>query len=208
MISNINNYKFISLGSNCSIKHNLDLFIGKKQTLFFDWLITDMKSVNQLLSCINIDEIINVNSIKRIGGNSHKNLSKVSITTLSKCISIHDLSLSYDNNEAIDFVRKYKQRYFRIIDLIKNSNCKLYFLIYGNVTKDEINHFIKIIKNINNLCNFKLGIINYNNSLYEDSYVLHINLNDYEIEGKQIPLEDYWKAELWDWNRIFNFIAR
>lgn len=199
-------YKFISLGSNCSIKYNLDLHIGKEQTLFFDWLITDMKSVNQLLSCTNIDEIININSIERIGGNSNKNLSKVNITTLSKCISMHDLSLRYDNNEAIDFVNKYKQRYFRIIDLIKNSSSKLYFLIYGNVSKDEMDHFITIIKNINNLCTFKLIIINYNNSLYEDSYVLHINLNDYEIEGKQILLEDYWKAELWDWNAIFNFI--
>ena len=97
-------HKFISLGSNCSIKYNLDLHIGKEQTLFFDWLITDMKSVNQLLSCTNIDEIININSIERIGGNSNKNFSKVSITNLSKCISMHDLSLRYDNNEAIDFI--------------------------------------------------------------------------------------------------------
>ena len=117
-----------------------------------------------------------------------------------------DLPLKYDNNEVSDFVKKYKQRYFRIIDLIKNSSIKLYFLIYGNITNDEIDQFITIIKNINNLCNFKLVTINNNNSLYESNYVLHINLNDYVIEGKQILLEDYWKAELWDWNRIFNFI--
>ena len=108
-------YKFISLGNNCSIKYNIDIHIGKKQTLFFDWLITDMKSVNELLSCSNIDNIININSIHRIGGNSSKNLSKISIKTLSKCISIHDLPLKYSNNEANDFVNKYKQRYFRII---------------------------------------------------------------------------------------------
>ena len=199
-------YKFISLGNNCSIKYNLDIHIGKGETLFFDWLLTDMNSVNKLLSCINIDEVININSINRIGGNSYKNLSKVSFTTLNKCISMHDLPLKYDNNEVSDFVKKYKQRYFRIIDLIKNSSIKLYFLIYGNITNDEIDQFITIIKNINNLCNFKLVTINNNNSLYESNYVLHINLNDYVIEGKQILLEDYWKAELWDWNRIFNFI--
>ena len=204
----LNNYKFISLGNNCSIKYNLDLYMGKKETLFFDWIITDFITVNQILSCKNIDDIINHNNIKRVGGNSHKKTSKVSITSVNKCLSIHDLPLKYNKEDINDFIKKYKRRYFKIINMIKHSKLKLYFLIHGNITEYEACFFINNIKKININCDFKLICLSYNNLSFNIINFLYINLRNYEIGNKPILLEDYWKGELWNWNDIFNFIVK
>lgn len=208
MYSDINNYEFISLGNNCSIKHNLDLYIGKKKTLFFDWLITNFTTVNEILSCKNINNIINHNNIKLVGGNSYKKTSRVSITSVNKCVSIHDLPLNYNEKDINDFIQKYKRRYFKIINMIKHSKLKLYFVIQEDITEYEAEFFISNIKNININCNFKLICLSYNNLLFNNKNFLYINLRDYEIENKQILLEDYWKGELWNWNNIFNFIVK
>ena len=45
---------FISIGKNCSVKYNIDKFTVSKETLFFDWLMTDMDSVNMILGIENI----------------------------------------------------------------------------------------------------------------------------------------------------------
>ena len=39
---------FISIGKKCGVRYNIEKFIGKKETHFFDWLITDMKTVNTI----------------------------------------------------------------------------------------------------------------------------------------------------------------
>lgn len=200
-----NNYKFVSLGSSCVIKYNLDLYFEKEPTLFFDWLITDMTTVNEIFNCRDINELINENSIKRIGGDSYKNQSKVSITSLPKCVSIHDLPLKYTDVDISNFVEKYKRRYSRIIDLIKNSDKKFFFLIKGEFANFEIDLFNENIKKINSDCNFRLVVIGYNNFEKKEN-LLTLNLNKYEIKNKQINLKDYWKGELWDWKEIFNYL--
>ena len=48
---------FISIGTACNVKNQIDKHTGKKETLFFDWLMTDMNSVISILKCNNIDEI-------------------------------------------------------------------------------------------------------------------------------------------------------
>ena len=34
---------FISIGTACNVKNQIDKHTGKKETLFFDWLMTDVK---------------------------------------------------------------------------------------------------------------------------------------------------------------------
>jgi hypothetical protein len=35
--------KYISIGSNCCVKYNIDKYRSNNETLFFDWLMTSMK---------------------------------------------------------------------------------------------------------------------------------------------------------------------
>jgi len=46
--------KIISLGFACQVKHNIDRFFLSQETNFFDWLVTDFKSVLYILK--NIDD--------------------------------------------------------------------------------------------------------------------------------------------------------
>ena len=59
---------FISIGNACDVKYNIDKFTGSKETLFFDWLMTDMNSVNTILG---IDKIDNILFFENIIQNQH-----------------------------------------------------------------------------------------------------------------------------------------
>ena len=52
---------FISIGYVCNVKYQIDKYRDKKETLFFDYLMTHMDSVISILSCKNIDDILNYN---------------------------------------------------------------------------------------------------------------------------------------------------
>jgi hypothetical protein len=55
--------KYISIGKSCSVKHQIDKHKHKDETLFFDWLITSMKSVIEILVCPDINNILCVDNI-------------------------------------------------------------------------------------------------------------------------------------------------
>jgi predicted ATP-dependent protease len=110
--------EFISIGTACNVKHQIDKHCGKKNTLFFDWLMTDMKSVITIISS-NIDTILE-NVVKEPDG--------IYIKSLSYCVAIHD---SMD-----DFVEKYNRRYARLMETIK-SDKKIYFLRFGAIDEFE-----------------------------------------------------------------------
>jgi len=50
--------KIISLGHACQVKHNIDRLFKSEETNFFDWLITDFKSVLYILKNINNEKLI------------------------------------------------------------------------------------------------------------------------------------------------------
>ena len=58
MLSRYKETFFISIGQACDVKYNIDKFTGSKETLFFDWLMTDMASVNKILGTDKIDSIL------------------------------------------------------------------------------------------------------------------------------------------------------
>ena len=117
----------ISIGSECNVKHQIDKHIGKSETLFFDWLMADIASVIKLLKCKSIDDILNINSVKvdQVTPIVESN-SRILITSLPNCISIHDSPINPSEKDISDFIDKYKRRYQRIIDII-NSNENVFF---------------------------------------------------------------------------------
>jgi hypothetical protein len=65
---------YISIGAFCNVKYQIDKYNDGKETLFFDYLISSMSSVIQLLESNNINQILNNNSIIRNPHNSIKNV--------------------------------------------------------------------------------------------------------------------------------------
>ena len=102
-----NPYLFISIGKTCCVKYQIDKYFGSKETLFFDWIQTDMNTVNSVLggwnlnkeqTKKNINKIININKVTQIHPQIHlqktkKNVSnRIFLNSLSYFMSIHDIT--------------------------------------------------------------------------------------------------------------------
>ena len=201
---------FISIGTACDVNYNIDKFTVSKPTFFFDWLMTDMDSVNKILGTDKIDSILFLENIiqdpKKPAPNVAK--SRIIIKSLSFCVSIHDIPVSYDSSHINNFIEKYKRRYNRIIETILNNTSVIYFIRKGKITPDKKNIFIKNIKNINSKCKFKLVELleqkTTNNYFISEKYFISVNLDNYRIK----PVRDSWKSDCWNWKQIFSDISK
>jgi len=209
---------FISIGSSCNVKYQLKKYKPKIETLFFDWLITDMESVNMIMSCNNIDEILSLDNIVM----DKQNISKLTVTSLPCCISLHDVGIQiydmYDigSLEEIEqpifyfekarehFIEKYKRRFLRMIDYIKGDK-KIHFFKYGSIREDEKNIFIQAIQKINPDCNFILICVAPNQEvdcIIKEEYYLEIKLSD-KTDNRD---PNDWMTTFLNWEKIFKDI--
>lgn len=193
--------KYISIGHACSVKYNIQKYRGKSETLFFDWLLTSMNSVINILTCDNITDILYFeNIIRDINIPSIDKSSRILIKNLDFCVSIHDLPINYTDNDILIFIDKYTRRFNRIIEYIK-SNEKICFVRLGYVSYDEINKFIETIKKINIDCDFTLVVIHNdkknNSEILKQKNLLYIKLNI------DTPNKADWTLQFLDWNNIF-----
>jgi hypothetical protein len=194
--------RVISVGSECNVKYQIDKHKGKSETLFFDWLITDMNSVIKLISCDSIDDILNINTVKVDPVTPIiKSNSRILITSLPECISIHDMPIDPTDKDIDDFINKYKRRYERLINYIK-SNDEIYFIRHGDVDDTNKQVFIQTIQSINKNCKFTLVIIRdqQSNSINRNANLLEINV----ISNP--PLIKDWTTNWLDWKSIFDTI--
>tara|TARA_B110000908_G_C10163074_1_gene407027 strand:- start:517 stop:1122 length:606 start_codon:yes stop_codon:yes gene_type:complete len=193
--------KFISIGQACNIKYQLDAYIGKKETLFFDRLDTDMNSVNTILSCKDITSILFFeNIIQYTLEPEHNNNAQMTINSLSKCISKHDINKKITKKGINTFIAKYTRRFHRLLEYI-NGTEKIMFIRYNKITEEEKRQFIRIIKNINPACNFVLA-----NIIIEQNEISIIrNTNFIEINLIATFIDD-WTTSYLDWDNIFHIL--
>jgi hypothetical protein len=199
----------ISLGAACNVRYQISKF-EDKESLFFDWLRIDFNSMCEIFENYNdIDKILNKNNIiydenDRYAGLKEKR-SKIFFKSLSYCESIHDLRRNYNDRDLEEFIEKYKRRFLRIINYIKNNE-KIYFIRYEEdkiMSYDEKDRFINIIKKINENCDFYLIFIGNQDTKRENNY-LELNKNNFKIKNKDI--KDDWRTDFLDWVGIFNII--
>lgn len=195
---------FISIGASCDVKFFIDKVNGPKATLFFDWLITDMASVNAILGTNDINSILFVDNImKNPNIPSYGSTARIVIKSLSLCESIHDVPVACKSFHISEFIETYKRRYNRIIHYILNNKSEIYFIRKGKITSCEKNTFIKNIQNINSECKFKLVELleqkTENDYFISEKNVISVNLDNYRINS----VNDNWKSECWNWKQIF-----
>lgn len=201
--NNENNKVYISIGTKCGVKFNIDRYIKIKETQFFDWLITDMESVNKILQTNNISSIINNRNLTIESRGYNYITKKVTISSLSKCISLHDLPKRYTNKDINNFITKYIRRYNRLINIIKNNKLKIYFIRHGYIDIKQKNTFIHSVLKINPICNFKLVECSNSPKPNNKNYIF-IDLKNFKNNNKK----DSWKLLNYNWNKIFNYINR
>lgn len=211
--------KIISIGSNCQVKYHIDKMIGTQETQFFDWLITDFKSVLYLLENINDQEVI---SNKKFT-NSHVFLNrdcwidehhKVEHKDF-KMVSLHDFPSNIPYTDYMDeFTSKYKRRLDRLKNIIHlNENIHMiHSLDYHNqftedfvLLTEDVNKFFELLNKINpyNRCYLHIAIppkfhyVDVNNVKKNDRTFIY-KLNEKYFEGTKD-----WTDSQFNWEVIF-----
>jgi len=193
---------FISIGSSCNVKYQITKCIQSQETYFFDWIGTDMDTVNILFQQRdNIHDYFNLHNIIK-HSITKDNHSKIVIQNLPKCVSIHDLKAQYSSQDLELFIHKYISRFNRIIKLIQKTNKPLYFIRYGKINEEQKIAFIKTILEINKYCPFILVSINIEqltNNICIDKHYLEMNFTTQKEPND-------WTTSFLDWNYIFTTI--
>ena len=163
-------------GNACAVRQSIiNYTTNTNETQFFDWLVTSMKSVNQILE--NTPIIFFPNSL---------NTTSINFKNFDLLTSHHDIH-ELNDNSINEITEKYIRRKERLIKTIKEQN-KINFIRYcknqQNIEEEEILKFYKNVKNINTNLLFNFILISDNNdlvipnSLLKDNFI-YINLNNY-----------------------------
>ena len=153
--------KIISIGSTCQVKNSIDLIFKQEETNFFDWLITDFKSVLYVLKHNNDTELITPSKFTNEEGfiagrtfdNDHHKMGHIYF----KMISVHDFPLETPYMDMMNtFIEKYKRRLHRLIELI-HSEDNIHMIhcldhIYtdtATITSEDIYNYKLYLSNIN-----------------------------------------------------------
>jgi len=190
----------VSFGSECDIKYQINKYLNlTKETEFFDWLISDIDSVCDILSK-DINTILTFPNIQLIG---YKNINSIiKFKNCTKLVSMHDVPIKYSFNDINNFILKYKRRYNRLIELIKSNN-KTYIIRRDNPLDNKITKFINIINIINP--NNNITLILLRNDIIDhyifSKRVICINFNKFKLNKN-----NDWQRNNYAWNLLFDFI--
>lgn len=202
--------KIISLshseaGSACSVGTFIKRFYNQK-TNFFDYLVVDMKTINNIINIKDLNLIINNYEYEE--QEAGKNIT-IKFNNFSKLISYHDIK--YNNNESIiEFKNKYMRRYHRLMSYLYEEDI-IFFIRYGKTSYFEIKEFINNIKIINkNLIIYFINVDydeNYLNNIYYSDIENYIYINFNAINKKNIINDDiYFRILEYNWEFVFNLI--
>lgn len=221
--------KIISLGYACQVKHHIDNYNISEynktdMTNFFDWLITDFRTVLYVLKalCDNNLDFLSFNKftdkwIYMQCNSWHPPCHKVEHTDI-KMISIHEFPVDVPYYTCVlDYISTYKRRLLRLKEYImSNETIHFIHMIDHTLTEEyipteiDITIFCEYIYKINRNCRFYLHIAmspssnNFNQLLSQNN---DINIFKYRLE-KTHDMEVNWENNDYNWEIIFNKIKK
>lgn len=176
-------------GNACAIRKSINNYTSQKsETHFFDWLVTSMKSVNEVLQgkpLMFVNKKIHPNILDKM----YSNVTTIHFLNFDKLISHHDIK-RFNSNKIFNVTELYKRRYVRLLNILKTEknicfirHCKG----FNDIEEDEIDIFYKNIQKINTNLIFYFVLITDNDdnkmklpkNLNIKPNFIHINLNNY-----------------------------
>lgn len=198
---------FVSLGSSCCVRWQLDIWNGQKraETHLFDWLVTSFATVNKVLSVSDPSVIFNKDTIYKYGNVGHTNNSDMRCSELEQFQSIHDLPRSYTNEQYNEFINKLHRRWYRLIEAIRSGKYIIFIHYCSTVclTQLQVDEFFSHLNKINNNHNCQLVQCYFRK---EDIEVVSrerfhtFNFAEHHVKGES----DYWAKDIYDWKSLFD----
>ena len=196
---------YISLGSACNVKYQIDKYTDKSQpTNFFDWLTTSFDTVNQVISATSIAPYLNPSTFKvesrTTSVGPHKIITRhtVTLTAFHDCVSIHDIVGRCDKAAINAFVEKYTRRHERLLEEIRSGR-KIVFIYNGAVTEEQAREFVRNVVRIHPSCPFTLVIVGSETGPLQDR-VIRLKLS-LKTPPKGEPV---WHDEGKNWNDLWS----
>ena len=194
-------------GVACSIKKYF--YNNTYMTNIFDYLEISLLSINQILY-MKEDDINYLSSNNTLKKNIDGAMT-VKFENFDKIYSHHDLHENYTEEDYNNFIEKYKRRYLRFINDIKNEN-KIFFIRFGFEDIATINQFIDKIYSINN--NLEIYFINifydehseYDIIQYKADNIIFFNFYDYIKPDFAYSDNLFNKIMEFNWDVIYDFI--
>lgn len=215
--------KVVSLGSACLVKYNIDRFFGKDQTNFFDWLITDFKTVLFILKNIDNRDFLSKSNFTCTGvmskGIEDQNDSYKIEHNEIKMTSLHDIPTT--NNDYLDgmddFIAKYNRRLDRLKNVISgNNNVHMVYCLdfqysgsnVSGISNEDVKEYFGYINKINPNNNCFLHIVIP--PKYSNLNLDHLKTNNtyvyYLVDVYNRTNSAWWTNESFNWESIFNNI--
>jgi len=203
--------KIISLSSSvagpaCAVAKSIKKYYYNDdyQTNMFDYLEISLLSIVQILNLENDD--INYLYLNNEIYLNKDNCNSVKFNNFHKMISHHDLKNNYSEKDYVDFIEKYKRRYYRLIHDIKNED-KIFFIRYGLENESIINSFIDRIKILNPSLKVYFIIVDYNenNEYINNSNYTYINFYNYK-ENINYSEDLFFRTMEYNWKVVYNTI--
>lgn len=183
---------FVSLGSFCSVRRNIDLYAGqeKKPTLFFDWL---HGHYNGLILFLESKEFF----LKRndlVISPYNQSHSQVSFHNL---FSIHDMPATYTPEDLDKFLERYRRRYDRTKELVENQPSHFLYRERSDcvLTAEEVNRLVQLLKSQNP--EHKLSILGHLSGPYR------INVRQFQTDFEGV---DNWEEKKINWPSLFRML--
>ena len=187
----------------CAIKQYF--YNNNYQTNMFDYLEISLLAIIQVL-LLNPPDIEYLSDNNEISLNIDDNNS-VQFKNFDKIISHHDLKKDYNTIDYNIFIEKYKRRYHRLINDIKNQN-KIFFIRYGIEDETQLSILINTIIESNK--NLELYFINIINHEHNFNYKYLKNTKNFIVINLYNNLNDnedlFLKTLNSDWKPIYDFI--
>jgi len=182
--------KFVSLGSFCSVRGNIDLYSNqdKSETLFFDWLWGRYEGLIFFIESKEFEEFeLTKDNLQIVGSNP-----PYCSVYLKDLYSIHDLPLEYTDQDIHNFLSKYRRRYNRTKKLLKSEPLHFIYREMKTISEEQKFHLFELLKMENS--KHKLSVIGTTDGPNR------ININKFKTQFEGQPS---WKEEQIDWHTIF-----
>lgn len=201
---------YISLGSNCSITYQLNLYNLRKVSFPFDW---SKVSINQLINILesdftNFSETLEIKKISLV-----HNLGHILTNTLDSYSlilkNIYNINFAHEISkpeELVLFKNKLNQRIARFKNLKYNLESNLEYITFLRIelqqlNKDYYTKIIKLLSLLNNYCNnFKIKLIVHEKS---SIHVKKLESNDKIIIHFYKHFSEDWRMNDINWQEVF-----
>tara|TARA_B100001250_G_scaffold402779_1_gene416338 strand:- start:1293 stop:1880 length:588 start_codon:yes stop_codon:yes gene_type:complete len=181
-----------------------------RETHFFDWLVTSIRTVNQLLLISHSQELrdkLNVLEFEEKLFEGHK----VALCKSFDCMkTVHDLPPTINTfNIQQNFVDKYVRRYERFMNIVHHTEYVVFVLFINNIDNVffiELNHLLSTLKSLRQNNPFRIAIVCKHKTVvhWENPRVSIYFLEDYSISSSK---NSTWTLNQYDWKLMLSKIA-